>query len=61
MGFGLCEQGVNGCFSFFFTQADMKKFGYEEGTEEKMLTERRQLSQEVQDHREARLQIEARY
>ena len=39
----------------------MKKFGYEEGSEERVAGERRILAEEVQGHREKLLTLEAKY
>jgi len=42
-------------------EVDLKKFGYEEGTEEKMSGERRELAQQLQMEKERLFTTEARY
>ncbi|RUS73082.1 hypothetical protein EGW08_019163 [Elysia chlorotica] len=42
-------------------EGDMKKFGYEEGSEERVAGERRILAEEVQGHREKLLTLEAKF
>ncbi|BFY99283.1 hypothetical protein BsWGS_02323 [Bradybaena similaris] len=42
-------------------ETDMKNFGFEEGSEDKLASERRTLAKEVQDNKEKLLTVEARY
>ncbi|GFO37153.1 structural maintenance of chromosomes protein [Plakobranchus ocellatus] len=42
-------------------EVEMKKFGYEEGSEERVAGERRTVAEEVQGHREKLLTLEARF
>ena len=42
------------------TQAEIAKLGYEEGKEERLLSERKRLALEVQNHQEAVEKLEAR-